>query len=38
MRFSSEKAQRELGYSHRPADEALGAAVAWLRGGPALTG
>jgi dihydroflavonol-4-reductase len=31
MRFSTEKAQRELGYTFRPADEALGDAVAWFR-------
>jgi len=30
MRFSVEKAQRELGYSFRSADEALAGAVAWF--------
>jgi dihydroflavonol-4-reductase len=30
MRFSIAKAQRELGYTFRGADEALGGAVAWL--------
>jgi dihydroflavonol-4-reductase len=30
MRFSSAKAQRELGYAYRPADEALRAAVEWV--------
>ncbi len=30
MRFSCEKAQRELGYTFRPADEALGDAVRWF--------
>jgi dihydroflavonol-4-reductase len=32
MRFSCAKAQHELGYAFRPADEALGGAVAWLQG------
>jgi dihydroflavonol-4-reductase len=31
MRFSCEKAQRELGYTFRPADEALRDAVAWVQ-------
>jgi len=30
MRFSVEKAQRELGYTFRSADEALAGAVAWF--------
>jgi dihydroflavonol-4-reductase len=30
MRFSCAKAQRELGYAYRPADEALRAAVEWV--------
>jgi dihydroflavonol-4-reductase len=33
MRFSIEKAQRELGYTFRPADEALAGAVAWVMKG-----
>jgi dihydroflavonol-4-reductase len=31
MWFSSAKAERELGYVHRPAAEALEAAIAWFR-------
>lgn len=31
MFFSSAKAERELGYCHRPADEALDAAVEWFK-------
>lgn len=31
MYFSSAKAERELGYRHRPADEALDAAVEWFK-------
>lgn len=31
MFFSSAKAERDLGYRHRPAEEALGDAVAWFR-------
>ena len=31
MYFSCEKAERELGYSHRPADEAIRDAVEWFR-------
>ncbi|BAE50168.1 hopanoid-associated sugar epimerase [Paramagnetospirillum magneticum] len=31
MFFSSAKAERELGYRHRPADEALDAAVEWFK-------
>jgi dihydroflavonol-4-reductase len=30
MTFSCAKAQRELGYTFRPADEAFGDAVAWF--------
>jgi dihydroflavonol-4-reductase len=30
LHFSSAKAQRELGYAWRPADEAIGDAVAWF--------
>jgi len=30
MYFSSAKAERELGYSHRSADQALGDAVTWF--------
>jgi dihydroflavonol-4-reductase len=33
MRFSCAKAQRELGYTYRPADEALRDAVAWVLNG-----
>ena len=33
MYFSSGKAERELGYSHRPADEAIRDAVAWFSAG-----
>ena len=33
MFFSSAKAERVLGYRHRPAAEALAAAVAWFQGG-----
>jgi dihydroflavonol-4-reductase len=32
MFFSSAKAERELGYVHRPAEEGLADAVAWFRG------
>jgi dihydroflavonol-4-reductase len=31
MFFSSAKAERELGYTHRPADQALNDAVTWFR-------
>ena len=31
MFFSSAKAERELGYRRRPAEEALGDAIAWFR-------
>jgi len=31
MRFSIDKAERELGYTFRSADEALAGAVAWTR-------
>ena len=31
MFFSSAKAERELGYAPRPADQALADAVAWFR-------
>jgi len=31
MWFSSAKAERDLGYRHRPADEALASAIAWFR-------
>ena len=30
MFFNSAKAERELGYTHRPADEALNDAVTWF--------
>jgi len=33
MRFSCAKATRELGYTFRPADEALAGAVAWVENG-----
>jgi dihydroflavonol-4-reductase len=33
MRFSCAKAMRELGYTYRPADEALRDAVAWVLNG-----
>ncbi len=36
MFFSSAKAESALGYSHRPAAEAIAAAVAWFQAGPAL--
>jgi dihydroflavonol-4-reductase len=32
LHFSSAKAERELGYTWRPADEAIGDAVAWFAG------
>ena len=38
MFFSSAKAERDLGYRHRPAEEALGDAVAWFRDRGYLTG
>ncbi|MEM7653827.1 MAG: NAD-dependent dehydratase, partial [Pseudomonadota bacterium] len=31
MFFTSKKAEKELGYHHRPADEAIADAVAWFR-------
>ena len=31
MFFTSAKAERELGYTHRPAREAIADAVAWYR-------
>jgi dihydroflavonol-4-reductase len=31
MWFSSEKAERDLGYCHRPAGEAITDAIAWFR-------
>ena len=38
MFFSSAKAERDLGYRRRPAEEALGDAVAWFRDRGYLTG
>ena len=42
MLFSSAKAERELGYVHRPAEEAFADAVRWFRRdapvAPALAG
>jgi len=38
MYFSSAKARAQLGYSHRPAAEALGDAVAWFLGGAVAPG
>jgi dihydroflavonol-4-reductase len=35
MYFSSAKAERELGYTHRPIEEALRDAIAWFRAGGA---
>ena len=36
MFFSSAKAERELGYEHRPAREALADAVDYFKGGVAV--
>ncbi|MEQ8698181.1 MAG: NAD-dependent epimerase/dehydratase family protein [Bauldia litoralis] len=36
MWFSSDRAERELGYAHRPATEALADAIAWFREGRRL--